>query len=147
MNKLVDLLIDKIGEVCVDLVFTNKSSGQPRGVRVVHSFTPKDNSWSEGEALPIVRVCQHKGSYLSSRQELSVVVVGAIWTMGDVAAGTRDIKKLADAIGGLTRSRQVGVYKLTTPIDYFFGLETERSREGIQPHPVHIVTFYLNFTT
>jgi hypothetical protein len=147
MIDLVSQIITKITELTAGLTYDHKPTGEKKPVQVIDTFLPpRDSSWQEGGEYPLIRVAHYKGAYLSQNQTFEVVVLAGIYTAGDIAAGTAAIKELAAAIGKLTQSRLIGNYRLDTPINYQFG-DNSRGAEGIQPHPYHYVTFYLQLTS
>lgn len=147
MNDLVTQIIAKIAELTTGLTYDHKPTGEKRAVQIVDTFLPdRTEVWQEGQDYPLVRVAHFKGAYLSHNQNFEVVVLAGIYTAGDIAAGTAAIKELAAAIGKLAQSRLIGNYRLDTPINYQFG-DNSRGAEGIQPHPYHYVTFYLQLTS
>jgi hypothetical protein len=145
--NIVTELITRITTLLEGLSFDHKPTGNKTTVQIIDSFLERPGvGWIEGEEFPMVRVAEYSGGFLSRGRESNVVVVGGIWTAGNIAAGTADIKLLAEALGDLTKVRTLGEYRLTTPIKYYFG-ETEKGHEGQQPHPYHFVTFFLDFST
>ena len=146
MNVVAELLT-RITALVDGLAFDHKPSGTKAPVQVIDSFLERPGTgWTEGDDFPLVRVAEYSGAYSSQSRECNVVVVGGIWTAGNVAAGTNDIKTLATALGQLTQLRMLGDYVMASPIKYYFG-ETEKGNEGRQPHPYHFVTFFLDFTS
>lgn len=145
--SITNELIARMTSLVSGLAFDYKPTGETKAVQVVDSFLERPtSSWVEGGEFPFVRIAHYSGAYFSGKEEGSLVVVGGIWTKGNVASGTADIKRLAEALKGLTLIRMLGEYKISTPIKYYFG-QTDPGREGVQPHPYHFVTLYLDFAT
>ena len=147
MIDLVDQIITRLTELTAGLTYDHKPSGEKRSVQIVDTFLPpRTATWKEGQDYPLIRVAHYKGAYLSQGRDYDVVLMGGIYTAGDIASGTAAIKELEAAIGKLAQSRLIDQYRLATPIEYQFG-DSDRGAEGIQPHPYHYVTFYLKFTS
>ncbi|MGI6655257.1 MAG: hypothetical protein ACOX5Z_00195 [Desulfobulbus sp.] len=135
---LLDVLLARVGELSADLRLHHLPTGSLRAPRIINGFLPaaRPADRQEGDEYPLVRVSLHRFAYSVAPTDVEVLLIGGIHTPGTVADGNRDILTLAECLGGMTRFRCLGEYRLIGPIQCALGSQ-ERGEEGIQPHPYH----------
>jgi hypothetical protein len=127
-------------------LFDHAPSGEKRPPQVVETMLPpRDRTYEEFGEMPLVCWAIHEGTFEARRPApFSVAVTGAIWTPGTIVDGTRDIMRLARALGNIVQDRKFSPYRLETPVQFKIG-DTRAGNEGLQPHPTYWLTMQLNF--
>lgn len=140
------LLTSRLAELTAGLVFEHKPSGTTRPVQVIETMLPpRERNYEEFGEFPLVCWAVHKGNFDARRPApFSVAITGAIWTSGTIVDGSRDIVRLATALGNIVKRRSFAPYRLETPVPFQIG-DTRAGNEGLQPHPTYWLTMQLNF--
>jgi len=148
IDDLLNQLVTRFTELTADLRFDYKPDPEnKRAPQIIKTMLPyPDQDFMDGQDFPRIRLALYGGTAEDLRKppDFSVLASGAIWTAGDIEAGSKDIWLLTAAMMNITKNRSFPPFRLRTPCPFRIG-DPQPDMEGIQPHPYHFVTMQLAF--
>lgn len=147
-DTFTTMFTERLSELTMGLLFDHMRTNEKISPQIVETMlAEKPDDYQEADEFPYVRWAMHKGELMDREPgRFDVIISGGIWTKGDTAQGTSDIKLLLTSLSRLLDKRSFKPYRLSNRIPYSIG-DPRSGNEGLQPHPYHYLTLKLQFLT
>lgn len=138
----------RLVELTQDLRYLHKPTGGMIAPQIIDIMLDRPTSQTEeGEDYPYVRWLVYDGEFAHrTPAPFSVMLDGAIYTDGSIAAGNLAVSELCRALGRIVERPWFAPYKLRNRVRFVLGNpETNTNNHGLQPHPYYFCRLYLEF--